>query len=76
MSKANDMLKTRNLRCPHCHAKVEVLWNLKASGQVRCVNRCSEGKYAMWVEDCIDVSDEEEELIGVEDLDEIVGEVE
>lgn len=69
MTKAEDMHLIKNLRCPHCHAPVEPSWNLNSTGMVVCIAKCKLGKFLMDPVDCIDMSDEEEELSGIEDLE-------
>jgi hypothetical protein len=71
MTKKDDIVSLEFLRCPHCRARVESIWNLDTTGQVACVVPCSEGRFAMWVEDCVDVSMDEEDLMVIEDLEDV-----
>lgn len=59
MGKEQDMIDLKFIRCPHCRARVESIWNLDTTGQVACVVPCSEGRFLMDLEDCQMVDEDE-----------------
>ena len=71
MSKQDDQKELANLRCPHCQSTVHYWWNKVTTGRVLCDNRCSAGKRLMRLDECIDISQDEEDLMLVEDLEDI-----
>jgi len=60
-----------NKRCPFCGKPVFSVWNLETTGEVKCLDKECEGRFNMKPEDCIDTSEDEETLLGIEDLNEV-----